>query len=170
MHLQEQGVIPPGGALRALFTLPIRAFRPAILARYDHFLGILKMLVRQRIVFFALSFFALALLSGVILPLSTIEWKALWIGLCFFGLFAAHRMGPMQSLDELGLCDCVQAVHPHLTARRSSVGTLRAVCRRSPLPGVPFSAALSACPVVVALGRHDDRFGVRPGPLEEYAC
>jgi len=104
MHLQEQGVIPPGGALRALFTLPIRAFRPAILARYDHFLGILKMLVRQRIVFFALSFFALALLSGVILPLSTIEWKALWIGLCFFGLFAAHRMGPMQSLDELGLC------------------------------------------------------------------
>jgi membrane protease YdiL (CAAX protease family) len=62
------------------------------------------MLVRQRIVFFALSFFALALLSGLTLPLSTVEWKALWIGLCFFGLFAAHRMGPMQSLDELGLC------------------------------------------------------------------
>lgn len=61
------------------------------------------MLVRQRIVLFALSFFALALLSGLILPLSTIEWKALWIALCFIGLFAAHRMGPMQSLGELGL-------------------------------------------------------------------
>lgn len=58
---------------------------------------------RQRIVLFALSFFALALLSGLIFPLSTIGWKAVWIALCFIGLFAAHRLGPIRSLGELGL-------------------------------------------------------------------
>lgn len=87
-----------------IFHTPIRAFRSAIFARYDHCFGMSIVLVRQRIVLFALSFFALALLSGLILPLSTIAWKALWIALCFIGLFAAHRMGPMQSLGELGLC------------------------------------------------------------------
>lgn len=90
-------------ALPQFFTPPNQAFRSAILARYDHSFGVSKMLVQQRTVLFPLGFFALALLSGLILPLSTISWKALWIALCFFGLYTAHHMGPVQSLGELGL-------------------------------------------------------------------
>ena len=146
---------------------------------------------RQRIVLFALSFFALALLSGLILPLSTIGWKALWIALCFIGLFAAHRLGPIQSLGELGLRGNIAqgwwfgllASLPMLVglaiASKLAIHTSLRVVLVSVLfgpfaeevlfRGYLFSAALSACPVVFARGRRDARFAVRPGSLDKYA-
>lgn len=64
--------------------------------------------VELRFAIIALAVFFLAIASGELLRylpsrVATPLWKTVWIGLCFLGLFLAHRMGPVAALGELGL-------------------------------------------------------------------